>query len=163
PGCTVPAPPPHSQAASPSGSTQSATRTSSGACNAPSWVSSARSSARAAARSPVTRISAKPGRNSATGWSGRVLYARMKRRSAFAATGSRSSTGLVCIGAIRTASRCSPVPTRISRKSGWVGRRSQRRVVIASDHSDAGSGCRHRLESRWSWANRRTRRRCWAR
>ncbi len=87
----------------------------------------------------------------------------MKLRSAWALSGSRSSTGLVELDDSFRPSFCSPTAIRISPKSSSRGRRSHSRVVPVIDQRAPGSGCRHARASCWSTTAPRTLRRIWVR
>ena len=145
---------------------QTQIRTSSGEWNAASWAVIARIMPRAAAGSPATQTRLNARRDMPTGSSGTRAWVRMKRRSAPAHSGSRSSAGLVCGGTSRTPSCWVPVPSRMVPKSASCGRRSHTRacwLAAITHHSAAGSGLVHSSACRCALAARRTCRRVWPR
>ncbi len=70
--------------------------------------------------------------------------------------GSRSSIGFVSGAISCTASFCAPLASRTWMKSSSDGRRSHSRALIASDHSELGSGLAHSSASRCCRAALRT-------
>ena len=89
----------------------------------------------------------------------------MKRRSAPAHSGSRSSIGLVSGGTSRTPAACVPVANRTQPKPASAGERCQIRSLPAasSDVSVRGAGPLYSMARRCSSAARRTLRRIWPR
>ncbi len=129
-----------------------ATSRSSGEWKVTSWPSMALARPRVSSRSPCREIAANPRIVIMVGRPGTIEWARTKRRSASVAIGSSSSTGPVCGGTRRVASRCEPRAMRTWPKSGSACLRSHMRRLVASDHSDCGSGWFHSSEARWSSA-----------
>ena len=140
-------------------------RRSAGECITAAWATSDRTRARTAPGSPVGTILVTDLSETSTGSPGTWPWARMKRRSAPAHNGSRSSTGLVSGGASRIDRACVPVANRTQPKPASAGDRCQIRSLPAatSDGSDRGAGPLYSMARRCSPAARRTLRRIWPR
>ena len=140
-------------------------RRSAGECITAAWATSDRTRARTAPGSPVGTILVTDLSETSTGSPGTWPWARMKRRSAPAHSGSRSSTGLVSGGTSRIDRACVPVANRTQPKPASAGNRCQIRSLPAatSDGSDRGAGPLYSMARRCSPAARRTLRRIWPR
>ncbi len=114
--------------------------TSSGWCDAATWATIARTSARAGSASPPTDTTGKARRSTATGRSGTVRADRTTWRSATADTGSSFSGAATAGGVTGVAGWCGPVPMRAAPKSSSPGPRSHSRRVPANVHASRGSG-----------------------
>ena len=103
--------------------------------------------------------------DTSTGSPGTWPWARMKRRSAPAHSGSRSSMGLVSGGTSRTERAWVPVANRTQPKPASAGDRCQIWSLPAatSEGSDRGAGPLYCRASRCSPAACRTLRRIWLR
>jgi hypothetical protein len=153
----------HSQSAFARPAVTTAMSRSSGVWKVASWVTIERANPRARAASPEIPIAANPRTEMAIGSSGTMEWARTNCRNASVVIGSSSSTGPVCGGTSRVASRCDPRQIRTWQKSGSPLRRSHIRRLLAIDHNAAGSGWFHSNAARCSCAASRARSRIWPR